>query len=178
MILVTGGAGYIGSHVCLALLESGLEVVIIDNLSNSNRASLERVQSLRGRSLVFRQADIRDEQAIHEIIRGCGVEAVMARETLGWQSARSLAQICEHHWRWHLKNPKGYRGVQLLQYKERSTISTVGAADRRRQMRRLPLAPPSASFLAPAARLSRKSPCLITRRRSHGLEGMLRCVLR
>lgn len=73
MILVTGGAGYIGSHVCLALLESGLEVVIIDNLSNSNRASLERVQSLRGRSLVFRQADIRDEQAIHETIRGCGV---------------------------------------------------------------------------------------------------------
>jgi UDP-glucose 4-epimerase len=77
MILVTGGAGYIGSHVCLALLEAGLDVVAIDNLSNSNKASLERVQSVCGRSLVFRQADIRDEQAIHEIIRDCRVEAVI-----------------------------------------------------------------------------------------------------
>jgi UDP-glucose 4-epimerase len=77
MILVTGGAGYIGSHVCLALLEAGLDVVAVDNLSNSNKASLERVQSVCGRSLVFRQADIRDELAIHEIIRDCGVEAVI-----------------------------------------------------------------------------------------------------
>ena len=77
MILVTGGAGYIGSHVCMALLEAGLDVVVIDNLSNSNQASLQRVQSLCGRSLVFRQIDIRDEEAVYDIIHDFGVTAVI-----------------------------------------------------------------------------------------------------
>ena len=77
MILVTGGAGYIGSHVCIALLDAGIDVVTVDNLSNSNRASLERVQSICGRSLVFRHADIRDEEAIYEILRAYGVTAVI-----------------------------------------------------------------------------------------------------
>lgn len=77
MILVTGGAGYIGSHVCIALLDAGLEVVAVDNLSNSNKASLERVQSICGRSLVFRQADIRNEEVIYDVLRACGVTAVI-----------------------------------------------------------------------------------------------------
>ncbi|WP_439399880.1 UDP-glucose 4-epimerase GalE [Bradyrhizobium sp. PMVTL-01] len=77
MILVTGGAGYIGSHVCIALLEAGLDVVALDNLSNSNRASLERVQSICGRSLVFRHADIRNEEIIYDVLRTCGVTAVI-----------------------------------------------------------------------------------------------------
>jgi len=77
MILVTGGAGYIGSHVCIALLDAGLDVVAVDNLSNSNQASLQRVQSLCGRSLLFRLTDIRNEGAIYEIIRDCGVTAVI-----------------------------------------------------------------------------------------------------
>jgi UDP-glucose 4-epimerase len=77
MILLTGGAGYIGSHVCIALLEAGFDVVAVDNLSNSNQASLERVRSICGRSLVFRQADIRDEEAIYDILRSCGVTAVV-----------------------------------------------------------------------------------------------------
>jgi UDP-glucose 4-epimerase len=72
MILLTGGAGYIGSHVCIALLDAGLDVVAVDNLSNSNKASLERVQSICGRSLIFRQADIRNEEAIYDILRSCG----------------------------------------------------------------------------------------------------------
>ena len=77
MILVTGGAGYIGSHVCMALLEAGLDVIVVDNLSNSNKTSLERVQSLSGRRLLYRQADIRNEDAIYEIIRDCEVTAVI-----------------------------------------------------------------------------------------------------
>lgn len=77
MILVTGGAGYIGSHVCMALLDAGVDVVAVDNLSNSNQASLQRVQSLCGRSLRFRRTDIRNEKEIYEIIRDCGVTAVI-----------------------------------------------------------------------------------------------------
>ncbi|MDA9432224.1 UDP-glucose 4-epimerase GalE [Bradyrhizobium sp. CCBAU 51627] len=77
MILVTGGAGYIGSHVCIALLDAGLDVVAVDNLSNSNRTSLQRVQSICGRSLVFRYTDIRNEDVICDLLRGYGVTAVI-----------------------------------------------------------------------------------------------------
>jgi len=77
MILVTGGAGYIGSHVCIALLDAGFDVVAVDNLSNSNKASLERVQSICGRSLMFRHADIRNEELIYDMLRTCAVTAVI-----------------------------------------------------------------------------------------------------
>jgi UDP-glucose 4-epimerase len=73
----SGGAGYIGTHVCIALLEAGLDVVAVDNLSNSNKASLERVQEICGRSLVFRHVDIRNEETIYEILRACEVTAVI-----------------------------------------------------------------------------------------------------
>jgi UDP-glucose 4-epimerase len=77
MIMLTGGAGYIGSHVCVALLNARLDVIVVDNLSNSNKASLERVQSISGKSLLFRHADIRDEEAIYTLLRACGVTAVI-----------------------------------------------------------------------------------------------------
>ena len=77
MILLTGGAGYIGSHVAVALLDAGLDVVAVDNLSNSNEASLERVQTICGRSLVFRHADICNEDAIYQILRAYEVTAVI-----------------------------------------------------------------------------------------------------
>jgi UDP-glucose 4-epimerase len=77
MILLTGGAGYIGSHVAVALLEAGLDVVVLDNLSNSSPASLERVQSICGRPVAFRQADIRDEEAVHDVLKTYGVTAVI-----------------------------------------------------------------------------------------------------
>ncbi|MEH2556297.1 UDP-glucose 4-epimerase [Bradyrhizobium algeriense] len=77
MILLTGGAGYIGCHVSVALLDAGLDVVAVDNLSNSNNASLERVQSICGRSLAFCHADIRNEEAIYKLLRDCEVTAVI-----------------------------------------------------------------------------------------------------
>jgi UDP-glucose 4-epimerase len=77
MILLTGGAGYIGSHVSVALLDAGLDVIVVDNLSNSSKASLERVQTIGGRSVDFRHADIRDEEATYEIFRAYDVTAVI-----------------------------------------------------------------------------------------------------
>jgi UDP-glucose 4-epimerase len=77
MILLTGGAGYIGSHVSVALLDAGLDVVVLDNLSNSNKVSLERVQAICGRSLVFRHADICDEEAIYRTLRAYDVTAII-----------------------------------------------------------------------------------------------------
>jgi UDP-glucose 4-epimerase len=66
-VLVTGGAGYIGSHACVELLHAGFKVVVVDNLSNSKPESLSRVQQITGKLLTFYQADIRDKQALTEI---------------------------------------------------------------------------------------------------------------
>lgn len=66
-IVVTGGAGYIGSHTCVALLNAGYEVVVIDNLYNASEKSLERVKQITGKNLTFYQADITDAKAMHSI---------------------------------------------------------------------------------------------------------------
>ncbi len=66
-ILVTGGAGYIGSHTCVELLNKGYEVVVVDNLSTSSSKSLERVEKITGKKLTFYEADLLDKEAIHEI---------------------------------------------------------------------------------------------------------------
>ena len=59
-ILVTGGAGFIGSHTCVELLEAGYDVVVVDNLYNSSRKSLDRVEQITGKKPVFYEADILD----------------------------------------------------------------------------------------------------------------------
>jgi len=76
-ILVTGGAGYIGSHTSLELLNSGHDVVVLDNLSNSSEEALKRVQQLAGKSLSFYQADVRDENALNAIFAKEQIDAVI-----------------------------------------------------------------------------------------------------
>ena len=66
-VLVTGGAGYIGSHTCLELLERGYGVVVIDNLCNSNPKSLDRVKELTGKDITFYEGDVRDEALLRRI---------------------------------------------------------------------------------------------------------------
>jgi UDP-glucose 4-epimerase len=66
-ILVTGGAGFIGSHTCVELLNAGYGVVVIDNLVNSNAESLKRVEQITGKKLAFYEADVRDETALARI---------------------------------------------------------------------------------------------------------------
>lgn len=76
-VLVTGGAGYIGSHTTLCLLEEGHEVVVLDNLMNSNRESLRRVEQLTGRTVDFRDLDLLDAQAVDQLFQEGGFEAVI-----------------------------------------------------------------------------------------------------
>ena len=76
-ILVTGGAGYIGSHTCVELLNAGYEVVVLDNLCNSAAESLNRVQQLTQKSLTFIEGDIRDAQLLDQVFQQHSIDAVI-----------------------------------------------------------------------------------------------------
>jgi len=76
-ILVTGGAGYIGSHTTLYLIQSGYEVVVVDNLSNSSRESLNRVERITGKSIAFNEFDLRDKQKLQSVFASNNIDAVI-----------------------------------------------------------------------------------------------------
>jgi UDP-glucose 4-epimerase len=76
-ILVTGGAGFIGSHTCVMLLQAGHEVIVVDNLSNSKVASLERAQKIVGTALTFYKVDLLDRPALGKVFASHAIEAVI-----------------------------------------------------------------------------------------------------
>jgi UDP-glucose 4-epimerase len=76
-ILVTGGAGYIGSHTCVELLQAGDEVTVVDNLYNSKAEALRRVQELAGKDLTFHQVDLLDRPALEAVFRSQTFDAVI-----------------------------------------------------------------------------------------------------
>lgn len=112
-ILVTGGAGYIGSHTCLELLEKGYGVIVIDNLCNSCEKSLERVEKLTGKRILFYKGDVRDESLLERIFSaheiGCvihfaGLKAVGESVAQPWRyydnnltSTLVLTKVMERH---------------------------------------------------------------------------------
>ena len=76
-ILVTGGAGYIGSHTTLALLEAGHDVIVLDNLSNSSQESLRRIEGICGKAPTFIKGDIRDRELLDSIFARHSIRAVL-----------------------------------------------------------------------------------------------------
>ena len=76
-ILVTGGAGYIGSHTCLELLNQGHEVVVADNLCNSSEDALNRVKELTGKDLAFYKVDLLDKEGLDQMFDREKIDAVI-----------------------------------------------------------------------------------------------------
>lgn len=76
-ILVTGGAGYIGSHTCVELLEAGYDVVVVDNLYNSSEKSIERIKKITGKDLTFYKADILDKAALENVFSKENIDCVI-----------------------------------------------------------------------------------------------------
>lgn len=77
MVLVTGGAGYIGSHTCIELSEAGYEFVVYDNLSNSSREAINRVEKIIGKKVPFVYGDIRDKDALQEVFDTYDIDSVI-----------------------------------------------------------------------------------------------------
>ena len=76
-ILVTGGAGYIGSHTCIELLNAGYDIVIVDNFYNSKREALNRIAELSGKSFAFYECDIRDKKGMTKVFQQEKIDAVI-----------------------------------------------------------------------------------------------------
>ncbi|WP_454630180.1 UDP-glucose 4-epimerase GalE [Bradyrhizobium cenepequi] len=118
MILVTGGAGYIGSHACVALLAAGEEVVVFDNFSNSSPIALQRVQQICGKSLIAVEGDIRDERAIEQVLTQHNCTAVM--HFAGLKSVQdSVAQPLEYY------DQNVIGSHRLLRAMQRSGVKTI-----------------------------------------------------
>ena len=99
-VLVTGGAGYIGSHTCVELLEKGYRVVVVDNLSNSSEVALDRVRTITGataESLVFYQADILDKEALEQVFSENNIDAII--HFAGYKAVgESVKKPLEYYW--------------------------------------------------------------------------------
>ncbi|MBQ9512885.1 MAG: UDP-glucose 4-epimerase GalE [Lachnospiraceae bacterium] len=101
-ILVTGGAGYIGSHTVVELIAAGCEVVIIDNLSNASRKVLERLQELTGAEIPFYRADIRDRDALTGIFKKEEIESV-----IHFAGLKAVGESVEKPWEYYDNNITG-----------------------------------------------------------------------
>ena len=101
-ILVTGGAGYIGSHTVVELLQTGKEVVVVDNLSNSSEKSLERVKEITGKEVKFYKADILDREALEEIFRNEDIESC-----IHFAGLKAVGESVEKPWEYYNNNITG-----------------------------------------------------------------------
>ena len=98
-ILVTGGAGYIGSHTCVELLNAGYGVGVVDNLGNSNPKSLERVEELTGRKITFYRGDVRDKALMDKIFAENEIAAV-----IHFAGLKAVGESVAQPWRYYDNN--------------------------------------------------------------------------
>ena len=98
-ILVTGGAGYIGSHTCVELLNQNYDVVVIDNLCNSSAEALQRVQELTGKALSFYEGDVRDEALLTKIFEGNAIDCV-----IHFAGLKAVGESVFQPWRYYDNN--------------------------------------------------------------------------
>ena len=98
-ILVTGGAGYIGSHTCVELLNSGYDVTVIDNLCNANPKSLKRVEAITGRKVKFYEGDVRNEALLRKIFAENEISAV-----IHFAGLKAVGESVAQPWRYYDNN--------------------------------------------------------------------------
>ena len=118
MILVTGGAGYIGSHTCVELLQAGQAVTVVDNFCNSQAESLRRVERITGKTLTVIRADIRDRAAMEQALRSSGARAV-----IHFAGLKAVGESVENPLAYYDNNVGGT--VSLLQAMQACNVKTL-----------------------------------------------------
>ena len=101
-ILVTGGAGYIGSHTVIELQNAGYDVVVLDNLSNSSEKSLERVEKITGKPVKFYKADILDREALTDIFEKEDIDSC-----IHFAGLKAVGESVEKPWEYYENNIAG-----------------------------------------------------------------------
>ncbi len=101
-ILVTGGAGFIGSHTCVELLENGYDVVVVDNLSNSCEKSLERVKEITGKEVTFYKGDILDREFLEGVF-----EKEDITSCIHFAGLKAVGESVEKPWEYYHNNLTG-----------------------------------------------------------------------
>lgn len=117
-LLVTGGAGYIGSHTCIELLEQGYQVVVLDNLSNSSEESMQRVQNITNKQLDFVQGDIRDRACLSAIFKKYEISSV-----IHFAGFKAVGESCEMPLSYYDNNV--YGTIVLMQEMEKAGIKSM-----------------------------------------------------
>ncbi|GAA6133789.1 UDP-glucose 4-epimerase GalE [Oceaniserpentilla sp. 4NH20-0058] len=117
-ILVTGGAGYIGSHTCVELLNSGFDVVVLDNLVNSSLESLNRVKKITGKSVDFVQGDVRDRECLQTILKEHTIDAA-----IHFAGLKAVGESCEMPLNYYDNNVFG--SIVLAQELEQAGIKKI-----------------------------------------------------
>ena len=101
-ILVTGGAGFIGSHTCVELQESGYDVVVLDNLCNSSEKSLERVEAITGKKVTFYKGDILDRDILGRIFEKEDIECC-----IHFAGLKAVGESVQKPWEYYYNNISG-----------------------------------------------------------------------
>ncbi len=117
-VLVTGGAGYIGSHTCIELLNQDYEIIILDNLSNSKSEALRRIEAISGKSFKFYQTDLRDQKAMEKIFQNHRINAV-----IHFAGLKAVGESCEQPLAYYQNNFIGT--VNLVQLMEQYAVKKI-----------------------------------------------------
>lgn len=117
-ILVTGGAGYIGSHTVVELLDAGYEAVVVDNLCNSSRESIARVEDITGKNVKFYEADILDEDALEQIFVNEDIESC-----IHFAGLKAVGESVAKPWLYYNNNITGT--LTLLKVMERHNVRNI-----------------------------------------------------
>ena len=117
-ILVTGGAGYIGSHTVVELQAAGYDVVVVDNLSNSSEESLKRVERITGKSVTFYKADVLDTQALDEIMQKETIESC-----IHFAGLKAVGESVQKPWEYYHNNITGT--LNLLDVLKKHNVKNI-----------------------------------------------------
>ena len=117
-ILVTGGAGYIGSHTCVELLNAGYDIIVLDNFYNSNSQSLKRIKEITKKDFKFYEADIRDSEKLDEIFNKEKIDAV-----IHFAALKAVGESCQKPLEYYENNVGGT--INLCQAMKKSGCKKI-----------------------------------------------------